>query len=57
MPSRIASVGMIVGNPYFDRALEHIRGSRWTGAAAAMLPRVVPEGGANLATIFVPRGV
>jgi cytochrome P450 len=32
-------------------------GIRWTGAAAAMLPRVVPEGGAILAGSFIPGGV
>lgn len=32
-------------------------GIRWTGAAAAMLPRVVPENGASLAGIFIPSGV
>lgn len=28
-------------------------GIRWAGAAAAMLPRVVPDGGATLAGVFV----
>lgn len=32
-------------------------GIRWAGAAAAMLPRVVPEGGATLAGVFVAGGV
>lgn len=32
-------------------------GIRWTGAAAAMLPRVVPDGGATLAGVFIPGGV
>jgi cytochrome P450 len=32
-------------------------GIRWTGAAAAMLPRVVPEGGVVLAGTFIPGGV
>ena len=32
-------------------------GIRWTGAAAAMLPRVVPGEGAILAGVFVPGGV
>lgn len=32
-------------------------GIRWTGAAAAMLPRVVPEGGFVLAGQFIPAGV
>ncbi len=32
-------------------------GIRWTGAAAAMLPRVVPDGGVTLAGVFVPGGV
>jgi len=32
-------------------------GIRWTGAAAAMLPRVVPEEGASLVGVFVPGGV
>ncbi|PMD40842.1 benzoate 4-monooxygenase cytochrome p450 [Hyaloscypha variabilis F] len=31
-------------------------GIRWTGAAAAMLPRVVPEGGCTLAGTFIPGG-
>lgn len=32
-------------------------GIRWTGAAAAMLPRIVPEGGAWLDGKFLPEGV
>ena len=32
-------------------------GIRWTGAATAMLPRVVPPDGAILAGNFVPGGV
>jgi hypothetical protein len=32
-------------------------GIRWTGAAAAMLPRVVPEGGIVLAGVLLPGGV
>lgn len=32
-------------------------GIRWTGAAAAMLPRVTPPGGAELNGIFIPQGV
>lgn len=32
-------------------------GIRWTSAAAAMLPRIVPEGGAELAGTFIPGGV
>lgn len=32
-------------------------GIRWTGAAAAMLPRIVPEEGAILAGKFIPGGV
>lgn len=32
-------------------------GVRWTGAAAAMLPRVVPEGGVVLAGKKLPGGV
>ncbi|ETS82547.1 hypothetical protein PFICI_04423 [Pestalotiopsis fici W106-1] len=31
-------------------------GIRWTGAAAAMLPRIVPEGGADLFGHFLPAG-
>jgi hypothetical protein len=32
-------------------------GIRWAGAASAMLPRAVPEGGAMLAGKFIPGGV
>lgn len=32
-------------------------GTRWTGAAAAMLPRIVPEGGAEFYGHFIPEGV
>ena len=32
-------------------------GIRWAGAAAAMLPRLVPSGGAILAGKFIPGGV
>jgi cytochrome P450 len=32
-------------------------GIRWTGAAAVMLPRVVPQGGINLHGKFIPKGV
>jgi cytochrome P450 len=32
-------------------------GVRWAGAAAAMLPRIVPEGGAVLAGTWIPGGV
>jgi len=32
-------------------------GIRWTGAAAAMLPRVTPPGGAELNGHFIPHGV
>ncbi|KAJ5907369.1 hypothetical protein N7495_000051 [Penicillium taxi] len=31
-------------------------GIRWTGAAAAMLPRIVPKGGCELEGIYVPGG-
>jgi cytochrome P450 len=32
-------------------------GVRWTGAAAAMLPRIVPKGGSQLDGKHVPEGV
>jgi len=32
-------------------------GIRWTGAAAAMLPRVVPAGRFTLAGVYIPGGV
>jgi cytochrome P450 len=32
-------------------------GIRWTGAAAAMLPRIVPEGGITFHGHFIPGGV
>jgi cytochrome P450 len=32
-------------------------GIRWAGAAAAMLPRIVPKDGATLAGKFIPGGV
>jgi hypothetical protein len=32
-------------------------GVRWTGAATAMLPRIVPEEGVILAGKFIPGGV
>ncbi len=32
-------------------------GVRWTGAAAAMLPRIVPPEGATLEGFFLPGGV
>jgi cytochrome P450 len=32
-------------------------GIRWTGAAVAMLPRVVPQGGTTLAGKYLPGGV
>ncbi|KAK6082695.1 cytochrome P450 [Seiridium cupressi] len=32
-------------------------GIRWTGAAAAMLPRIVPEGGAEFHGHFIPEGI
>ena len=32
-------------------------GIRWTGAAAAVLPRVVPEGGFEFSGVYLPEGV
>ncbi|OBR06629.1 TRI11 protein [Colletotrichum higginsianum IMI 349063] len=53
-----------VGFPTDMSALESIprlkacvkEGIRWAGAAAAMLPRVVPEGGVELCGKFIPEG-
>lgn len=52
----------------FPRSLEELEripllvacvkeGIRWTGAAAAVLPRVVPEGGVELNGTYLPQGV
>lgn len=54
-----------VGFPTDMSSLENIprlkacvkEGIRWAGAAAAMLPRVVPQGGVELCGKFIPAGV
>ncbi|GKT44543.1 cytochrome P450 monooxygenase yanH [Colletotrichum spaethianum] len=54
-----------LGFPTDMSALENVsrlkacvkEGIRWAGAAAAMLPRVVPQGGVELCGKFIPEGV
>jgi cytochrome P450 len=48
-------ISVLEGIPRLNAAVKE--GIRWVGAASAMLPRVVPDGGVTLAGKFIPGGV